>query len=490
MLLTLCMIVRDEEAELAECLQSARAAVDEIVVADTGSTDDSCGIAESFGAVVIASPWQGDFSLARNAALAAAHGKWVLMLDADERLEGDPAELRRWLRRTSSVAAQIQIQNLLPGDREERHSAVRLFRRLPGVHFERKLHEQVVGSILAERPHGTISVAPIAIVHRGYLPQYVETRAKRARNLRLAQEEVAERPSDPFAAYSLGVEYLSQGSYDAAASELERARSLTPAVEPWQSRLFKLEASALWQAGREPDALELTLAALRHFPRFTDLQYLAGVLLARAGRPREGERHLRRAIALGPAQTPPYDGADPRLGGAQAFRMLGQLLRELGRNDEALDAYAQAVRLDRGDLSHVQALVELHLTTGRKAADLWSSSPPGALEVAATLVRLGRWREALDAFAAARLRHGELPPHLHLLEALCHVHERQAPKALRHLHAALPPANATRHEAVEQIAWAVGLRSEEEVASFASKADADAVARLAMTLSASSASGR
>ncbi len=459
------MIVRDEEAELAECLRSAQAAVDEIVVADTGSSDHSQEVARSFGAVVVESPWQGDFAQARNASLSAAHGKWVLVLDADERLDGDPATLRSWLRRTSAVAAQVPIRNLLAGGREERHSAVRLFRRLPGIHYERRLHEQVIGSLLAARPHGPISAAPVAIIHRGYLPQFVDDRDKKARNLRLAQEEVAERPEDAFSAYALGVEHLAQGDFDAAAAELQRARSLTVAVEPWQSRLFKLEVSALWQAGREDDARHLVLEALRHFPRFTDLHYLAGVLLLRAGRPREGERHLRRAIALGPAQTPPYDGADPRLGGAQAWRTLGRLLGELGRHDEALAALAQAVRLEPDDLAHVQALVELHLAAGRPAGELWQSPPPGPLEVAAALFRLRRWQDALHAFSDARLELPELPAHLHLLEALCHVHRQEAPKAWSHLNAALPPSPTARREALEQVAWAIGLRGEQELAS-------------------------
>ncbi len=470
MLLTLCMIVRDEAGELAECLRSAQAAVDEIVIADTGSRDESREIARSFGARVVESPWQEDFALARNASLAESHGRWVLVLDADERLEGDPGKLRRWLRRTNAIAAQVPIRNLIADGREERHSAVRLFRRLPGVHYERRLHEQVLGSLLAQRPQGPIAVAPTVIAHHGYLPKLVDERGKRERNLRLALEEVAERPDDAFAAYALGVEQLSQGDFAAAAAELKRARELTAVIEPWQSRLFKLEASALWQAGRESDALRLALEALRHFPRFTDLHYLAGVLLARAGRPRDAERHLRRAIALGPAETPPYDGVDPRLGGAQAWRMLGMLLGELGRRDEAVAALRQAVRLEPGDLGHVQALVEQHMSADFAPSGLWCDPPPAALEVAAVLYRLRRWGEALEAFAAARQDHPSLPGHLHLLEALCHTRLRQAPQAWRQLHAALPLSTAAHRNALEQVLWALGLRSAQEL-SEASAAD-------------------
>ena len=463
MLVTLCMIVRDEADELADCLASAKPAVDEIVIADTGSTDNSREIARAFGAVVVESPWREDFAEARNAALRRAHGNWVLALDADERLEGDADALRQWLRRTSAIAGQVTIRNLLPGDREERHAAVRLFRRLPGVQYERRLHEQVVGSLLAARPRGIISSAPISILHRGYMPQFVGGRHKRERNLQLARTEVAERPDDPFAAYALGVELMAQGDFAAAADELQRARELTRGVEAWQSRLYKLEASALLQAGREEDALRIALQALRHFARFTDLHYLAGVLLARAGRPRDAERHLRRAIALGPAATPPFDGTDPRLGRDEAWFMLGKLLGELGRAEEALSALKEAVRLLPGDLGHVRALVEQQLGLGADPAELWRDPPPQALEVAAALYRLARWSNALAAFAEAERARPNLPRHLHLLQALCHVHLGDGAKAWRELSRAAPLLPETRRDVVAQVQWALGLSDVQEL---------------------------
>ena len=82
--LSLCMIVKDEEAMIGRCLEAARGAVDEIVVVDTGSTDRTVEIAESHGARVLHHVWDGDFSAARNASFEAATGDWVMYLDADE----------------------------------------------------------------------------------------------------------------------------------------------------------------------------------------------------------------------------------------------------------------------------------------------------------------------------------------------------------------------------------------------------------------------
>ena len=84
--ISLCLIARDEERFLPGCLASVSGVVDEIVLADTGSTDRTVEIARAAGATVVHHAWDEDFSAARNAALAAATGDWILLLDADERL--------------------------------------------------------------------------------------------------------------------------------------------------------------------------------------------------------------------------------------------------------------------------------------------------------------------------------------------------------------------------------------------------------------------
>jgi glycosyltransferase involved in cell wall biosynthesis len=85
---SLCMIVRDEEQDLAECLESVADLIDEIVVVDTGSTDRTCDVARHFGARVFNFPWVDSFAAARNESLRHATGDWTFWLDADDRLSG------------------------------------------------------------------------------------------------------------------------------------------------------------------------------------------------------------------------------------------------------------------------------------------------------------------------------------------------------------------------------------------------------------------
>src|SRR4051794_8309888 len=99
-LLAAALIVRDEAARLPGCLAALAALgplVDHVVVHDTGSLDDSREIARAAGATVVEGSWQDDFALARNVALAATSARWVLMVDADERVVADPDRLRALL---------------------------------------------------------------------------------------------------------------------------------------------------------------------------------------------------------------------------------------------------------------------------------------------------------------------------------------------------------------------------------------------------------
>lgn len=96
-MLSLSMIVRDEAERLAACLRSVQGFVDEMVVVDTGSCDDTVAIAEGLGATVHRIDWPGDFAPARNQALQWVSGDWVLVLDADEQLRPEAREPLRQL---------------------------------------------------------------------------------------------------------------------------------------------------------------------------------------------------------------------------------------------------------------------------------------------------------------------------------------------------------------------------------------------------------
>lgn len=167
--ISLCMIVKNEEARLGQCLDSARRYVDEIIIVDTGSTDKTCEIARSFTDKVYTFQWVDDFSAARNFALSKAAGTWILSLDADEVLDVDGVDIKSFLESRAEYAFSVEIYNKQseggPG-RYSVHEAIRLFRNHPDIRFSGAVHEDISPSLM--KVGGKTGKAPFRIIHYGY----------------------------------------------------------------------------------------------------------------------------------------------------------------------------------------------------------------------------------------------------------------------------------------------------------------------------------
>ncbi|MFN5698342.1 MAG: glycosyltransferase, partial [Cyanobacteriota bacterium] len=225
-MLSLSMIVRDEEERLERCLRSVAGFVDEMVVVDTGSSDGTVAIAEACGAVVHHLPWPGDFAPARNRALEWVRGDWVLVLDADEWLSPEAREPLQELM-ADPDALLITLLREERGSRQSPYSSVsRLFRRHPAIRWSRPYHAMVDDSVqeLLQREPGwrLLQCGVPALIHDGYRPELLAASTKAAR-LRAAMEaELRRHPGDPYASAKLGGLELSEGRREKAIALLEQ----------------------------------------------------------------------------------------------------------------------------------------------------------------------------------------------------------------------------------------------------------------------------
>jgi glycosyltransferase involved in cell wall biosynthesis len=303
MTLSLCMIAKNESGNIGRCLQSARNFVDEIIVVDTGSTDDTVDIARDVGATVIETEWQEDFSLARNASLDRATGDWILFLDCDEELApGSGPDLRELIRDSRYEAYFIQVSNLTETGSKLLVPSVRLFRNRKAFRFEGRIHEQIATSIIANNGQQSIGQCSISIIHHGYNGQQSNIQAKIKRNLKLLGI-TADKEKDGFFYYNLGVEHLRLREMEKALDCFLKAAKLTAANLGYAPILALRTATTLMDLSRYRDAVRHLKYYQGIYGNFNDLFLLEMLCYLHCGWYSQASECLQRYFAMPPAHA-------------------------------------------------------------------------------------------------------------------------------------------------------------------------------------------
>lgn len=254
------MIVKNEARCLARCLASIRAVADEIIVADTGSTDGTPEVARRFGAKVLPFKWINDFAAARNFALDQACGDWILVLDADEHASD---ALRDEIPKFTAGPPQIGRLKIVSDFRHHGQTlrssthVARLFPR--GPRFQGRIHEQIASPLPRVNLRGELW-------HDGYL----ET-AKSERNISLLQAELAREPRSAYLQYQLALEFTSLGRTPDAFACLQTALAVIQPSDPFAPNVivdFLYAAMELKQFDAAVQAIQSAENWLADFPDF------------------------------------------------------------------------------------------------------------------------------------------------------------------------------------------------------------------------------
>lgn len=333
------MIVRDEAAFLAECLEHVRHEVDEIIIVDTGSTDQTLTIAQRFTDQIYTFSWTGDFSAARNFALQQAAGDWILSLDADEIIQGEPGSLRMLIRDAGDKEAfLLPLHNPISNSTGEFNTfyVIRIFKNNDLYRYVGKIHEQV--SIPDPEKVG---LAQSPLIEHKPLPLRVQHK-KRNRNLRLLLQASKENPLNPFLQYYLGVEWLMLGKGSYALPLLQKAyRSLGDENLLFRAPALKYLILCLRELGKPDEAFCLCLEASLSYPIYTDIFYFGGILLEEMGEYLAALKWFNHALLCG---SPP--ALFSHLTGSESFLAhyhLGFCYEKLDKKAEAFNAYVTAL---------------------------------------------------------------------------------------------------------------------------------------------------
>ncbi|MEO6096373.1 MAG: glycosyltransferase, partial [Fibrobacteria bacterium] len=232
--LSLCMIVKNEKDNLPACLASVQGLAGEVIVVDTGSTDGTQEIARSFGAKVIQSSWHGDFSRARNESLDAATGRWIIWLDADDRLLDEDKRALTALARTdpgrNPKGYGLRVKNSRDGGiTGSVFNQVRVFPNRPDLRFRAPVHEQILPAL--EEAGVPVEYVAARVIHTGYADPEI-AKAKQVRNQAILEAQIrAGLGITPVTYYTLAAACADLGDHAAAVVWFRKAGSLAAATD-------------------------------------------------------------------------------------------------------------------------------------------------------------------------------------------------------------------------------------------------------------------
>jgi glycosyltransferase involved in cell wall biosynthesis len=343
MTVSLCLIVKNEEANLADCLGPVGELAHEVVVVDTGSADRTREIARAHGARVHDFPWVDSFAAARNECLRHATGDYIFWLDADDRVEKDQVGKLRalfaGLKDENAAYVMKCVCDAEPGSGPTIVDHIRLFRNRPDVRWEHRVHEQILPAL--RRSGADVRWADAAVRHVGYRDPALRRR-KLERDLRLLEMERVELNDHPFTLFNLGSVFHEMGRHADAVPLLELSLKKSHPKDSIVRKLYALLAHCLRGLGRRREALAACAGGLGHYADDAELLFLDALLRDEAGDLVGAEGSLTRLLTSRPQAH--FASVAAGLRGHKARGKLAEVLLKQGRAGEAEAQWRAAVR--------------------------------------------------------------------------------------------------------------------------------------------------
>jgi tetratricopeptide (TPR) repeat protein len=332
--IALVLIARNEATNIRRCLDSVRPWVDQMLVLDTGSGDDTASLAQSAGASVESFVWIDDFSAARNHALSLARADWRLVLDADEWLIDGGAALAALRTQKPDFVGAVRVDSDFHTAGSEASASSWISRVLPdGLRYAGRVHEQPVHALAVRR-------LGVHVGHAGYRPEALA--AKQGRNAALLEQALRERPGDGYLLYQLGKDYAVYLQFNEAARCFEQADQALPAGQALAHDLLLRWLYALKKCGHHEQAVQLAQGRLALWQDSPDFWFTLGDLLLdwACEQPQRAEELLPmiesswlRCLEIG--ERPDLEGAVQGRGSHLAATNLVVFYEGVGRTAEA-----------------------------------------------------------------------------------------------------------------------------------------------------------
>lgn len=357
-----CVIAKNEEANIANCINNLKNVTDEIIVIDTGSEDKTIQIAKELGAFVYVHKWENDFSKAKNAALDHTTGDWIIFLDADEYFREDSIpKIRQAIQAVHSDKNTDGIQcELINIDVESNktisnNETLRIFRHNKHSRYINRIHEEI-------RKNGDLLKCvsmrnEIAIIHTGYSASFLQKKAER--NLKL----ILNNKEDEKSSYYLAMTYHTLKDYENSYKYAELALT-EPAVSSadflaYKMHLLRISITMDFDFSNKEKIKRLISEANLKYGRHPEIIRIEAAYLYR-------EKYYSKALAkyLYALECHEKYGSmfgqnDFAAGILDVYHMIAELFYLLNREADSLNYYIKSLKIDRYHLLTFGKLMKL-----------------------------------------------------------------------------------------------------------------------------------
>ncbi|MBW2993231.1 tetratricopeptide repeat protein [Candidatus Woesearchaeota archaeon] len=353
--LSLCIIAKNEQDFLEQCINSVKMIADEIIVTDTGSSDKTKEIAEKLGAKVYDFKWCDDFSAAKNFCASKASHEWILFLDADEAVSGKDLQalkelannkdadgfafkMRNYFKENIKTQKATNDQYNESKDYAGWHEAeiIRLFRNKKEIYFSSIIHESVADSI--RKFKGIIKQAGIPIHHFGYALKK-RSEEKTEKYIKMQEKQIQQTPHSPKPYYELGAIYLKQNNYEKAIASFEKAEHLLETQDKLlliHQYLYHDLGKAYFKTGNFEKAKQAFEKAEKTDKNNYSTQFFLGLIHDENNKYPDAVKHYEASITINP-QNP------------SALRNLGIIYLKHKNHKKAYEVLLKAFELEPDD---------------------------------------------------------------------------------------------------------------------------------------------
>ncbi len=412
MKLSLCMIVKNEEMYLGKCLESVKNIVDEMIIVDTGSTDNTIEIAQNYGAKIYHYEWNNNFSDARNFSLKKANGDWILIMDGDDKLDkNDASKIIKLLNNENIDIYLFQTLSYVgskPNNNTISNLNIRLIRNTKIYEFEGAIHEQI-RSIYGDIDSNKVSIEKIRIYHYGYLSNVSKQKDKPRRNMKILKE-IAKNNQNNFTLFNLGSEYLRLKEYEKALACYKKIYKKFNPKAAYIPKMIVRMSLILDTLKKYDEENEVLNTGLKYYPSFTDLIYLKACMYHKQKKYTLAINEFKKCIEMGEAPLKLSFIND--VGNFRPNYALAEIYKELGDNINAHKYYLETIKTKRNFIEPLYKIGEI-LVIEKKDINFIKQTlqkffnnklnPKACIIIGDILFGLKKYNAALEYFKAARI---------------------------------------------------------------------------------------